>query len=319
MGIDDELPLFTGEVAVLPGAGGSGGTPGANVVAGEPVPVLGIAVNEPPAGMGAAGEASSLPSGPPDASAPPAPPGPSGEADSGIPDADLPGPPEVPACVGHALNLDGASYAVVPRVVDNDFTLEAWIKTSQSLPGPSAFNGRAIFDADVIGGGAQDDFAVTVLEQQVAFAVGGPDTTVRGLTVVTNDEWVHLAVTRRAATGQLQVFVNGVLEGVVTAANQNPLTGRPELAFGGFAVSRKFIGSLDELRIWNVVRSGAQISANLRERLNGSEAGLVGYYTFEDQGTVQTADASPRRIPATLTGTATYVTSSALCPPGSAP
>jgi Concanavalin A-like lectin/glucanases superfamily len=222
----------------------------------------------------------------------------------------------VPACVGLALQLDGATFAAVPRVVDNDFTLEAWIKTEASLTGLSASNGRAIFDSDVIGMGSMNDFAVSVLNDRIAFGVGGPDSSVQGLTVVTSDAWVHVAVTRRAATGQLQVFVNGALDAVATAPNRAPLAARPDLAFGGFSASRKFIGAIDEVRVWNVLRSDAQISGNMRERLSGSEEGLVGYYVFEDRGTVETADASAMGVTATLTGNPTYVTSTALCAPG---
>jgi Concanavalin A-like lectin/glucanases superfamily len=218
--------------------------------------------------------------------------------------------------VGLALQLDGATFAAVPRLVENDFTLEAWVKTAESLPGPSAFNGRAIFDSDVIGMGDQNDFEAAVLNDRIAFGVGGPDTTVQGLTVVTSDEWVHVAVTRQAANGQLQIFLNGALEAVATAPNRGALSGRPNLAFGGFSATRKFIGALDEIRVWSVLRSGAQISGNMRERLSGSEVGLVGYYAFEDRGSAATADASAMGITATLTGNPTYVTSTALCEPG---
>jgi len=46
-----------------------------------------------------------------------------------------------------------------------------------------------------------------------------------------------------------------------------------------------FHGAIDELRIWNVARSQAQLQQDRSELLQGNEANLVGYWTFdEDSG-----------------------------------
>lgn len=337
LGGADGSSLFADDCCDVPATGGAGGAGGTGGAAGAD-----SSSSLPPLGMGLAGAMPRDPGGgtpvnqpgmmsptvqgpdtgnssaAPDAGEPDEPPGPNVRADAGSPGADPSTPPEPaddPACSGLALELDGSTFAAVPRVVEDDFTLEAWIKTSDSLSGPSGFNGRAIFDSDVIGMGSPNDFAVTVLNDRIAFAVGGPDTTVQGLQAVTSDAWAHVAVTRRASNGQLQIILNGALEAVATAPNRAPLTGRPDLAFGGFSVPRKFIGAIDEVRVWNLVRSVDQISANMHARLSGSEQGLVGYYTFEDQGSALTADSSASAIPATLTGSPTYVASAALCAP----
>lgn len=41
-----------------------------------------------------------------------------------------------------------------------------------------------------------------------------------------------------------------------------------------------FHGSIDELRVWNVARSTAEIQGVMNTELNGDESGLVAYYTF---------------------------------------
>lgn len=270
----------------------------------------------PPAPVGVAGGPSEVDGGNPtvlpDAGAAGTRPGSSLEGEG---DASLGASPEPPGCLGSALVLDGATFASLPRVVENDFTLEAWVKTTESLEGESAFYGRALFDADVIGMGVQGDFIVAILNDRVALGIGGPDTTVQGTSVVTNDQWVHVAVTRTASSGQLQVVVNGALEAIGTSPNRAPLTGRPDLALGGFIQSRRFIGAIDEVRIWNVARSVEQIAINLRVRVGSSESGLVGYYQFEDQGSARAEDRSTRVIPATLTENPQYVPSVALCAP----
>ena len=42
-----------------------------------------------------------------------------------------------------------------------------------------------------------------------------------------------------------------------------------------------FHGFMDEVRVWNVARTAGDIAATFRQELNGDEAGLVAYWTFE--------------------------------------
>ena len=44
-------------------------------------------------------------------------------------------------------------------------------------------------------------------------------------------------------------------------------------------------GQIDELRIWNDVRTTSEISANMTSELNGNESNLVGYYKFNEPDT----------------------------------
>jgi Concanavalin A-like lectin/glucanases superfamily len=231
------------------------------------------------------------------------------------PDPDV----EVPACLGSALSLDGSTFASVPRVIEDDFTVEVWIQTTESLTGNSGFYGLAVFDADVPGSGQNDDFSGSVLNDRFAFAVGNPDTTVQGITPVSTGQWVHVAVTRRRSTGQLIIIINGVPDAVAVVPNRAALAAAMTISFGGSSLERNFIGLIDEVKIWNVVRDPAQIASNMRVRPNGSEEGLIGYYSFEDQASSQTADGSSMGLAATLTGAPVYVPSSALCTPGQAP
>ena len=44
----------------------------------------------------------------------------------------------------------------------------------------------------------------------------------------------------------------------------------------------KMKGSMDELRIWNDARTITEINDNMNKELSGTEAGLVGYYRFNE-------------------------------------
>jgi hypothetical protein len=79
-----------------------------------------------------------------------------------------------------------------------------------------------------------------------------------------------------------------------------------------------FNGLVDELRIWNVARTDAEIMANFDKALVGNEAGLVGYWKFDDApGSLTAADSVTAAghtahvghlLGATDAGVPTYVT-----------
>ena len=65
-----------------------------------------------------------------------------------------------------------------------------------------------------------------------------------------------------------------------------------------------FFGQLDEIRVWNVVRTGAQIRETMHKRLVGDEPGLIGLWNFDD-GTA--SDSSPSGFHGKLKGNAVCV------------
>ena len=49
------------------------------------------------------------------------------------------------------------------------------------------------------------------------------------------------------------------------------------LLLGGVAGTRKYAGTLDEVRVWNVARSQSEIQRDMGRRLAGTEPNLVAY------------------------------------------
>jgi len=96
--------------------------------------------------------------------------------------------------------------------------------------------------------------------------------------LVPDGVWSHLAFTYDAAGGadNFKLYLNGQLIAQMTATG-NLVTG-DGLFFTGY------YGILDvaELRLWNVVRTQAQIAANMKRSLVGNEPGLAAYYTFKN-------------------------------------
>ena len=106
--------------------------------------------------------------------------------------------------------------------------------------------------------------------------------------------WHHVAVTYNSSTGVLSMYIDGVFMNNSTNS-ASPTTSSygllsnnttTRVIFGSddagtspnTQTDRQFRGSLSDIRIWNVVRSAAEIAANYRRRLIGNETGLIGYW-----------------------------------------
>ncbi len=84
--------------------------------------------------------------------------------------------------------------------------------------------------------------------------------------------------------------INGVTVGTKTI-NVELTTSVSPLSIGyspTFSGSGGFTGKLDELRLWKVARTDAQILADMHHRLTGKEPDLVAYFPF-DEGTGTTS------------------------------
>ena len=59
-----------------------------------------------------------------------------------------------------------------------------------------------------------------------------------------------------------------------------------------------FEGQIDEVQIWNIARTEAEIRADMHTKLKGDEPGLVGYWTFDEETEGHVSDVSLGRSPA---------------------
>lgn len=180
-----------------------------------------------------------------------------------------------------ALSFDGTNdYVRLSRNVADDFTLEAWIRTTKSRGGSNFYEGLGLLHADVSGGA--NDFGASILNDHFSFGTGSQDRSVESSTVVTTGEWFHVAAVRTMSTGDIRVLVNGIEEGSVGTNNILSLDASATVDIGGNVIdSRYFEGTIDDVRIWNVARTNAEILATMNSRLDGTEANLVGYYSFD--------------------------------------
>ena len=89
-------------------------------------------------------------------------------------------------------------------------------------------------------------------------------------------EWHHLAAVMNRDSGQLRVLVDGVDRGGAAVRTIDNLTDAQPLRLGAnvepYAGQGNFHGQLDDVRLWNIARSEAEILAAKDAPLAGNEA-----------------------------------------------
>lgn len=160
-----------------------------------------------------------------------------------------------------------------------DFTFEFWMKANAGEnTGVASCNqnggwitANIIIDRDVYGAGDYGDYGIALSNGRIAFgvSVGSTGTTLCGATNVADGAWHHIAVTRDRNNGNMQLYVDGQLDGQASgpAGDSSYRDGRttsfpnsdPFLVIGAEkhdAGSQypSYRGWVDEIRLSNAIR-----------------------------------------------------------------
>jgi hypothetical protein len=181
-----------------------------------------------------------------------------------------------------ALSLNGLNETfAVPQMVKNDFTLMAWIKTATpgNQEGTQAYQGSGLLWSDIAGDA--NDFIMAVLGTKLAFGTGpnNGDTTTSGKVVFGPAQWVHVAVTRVRSSGQIKLYINGMLDRAVIHNNANiSLNRNPKINIGGNTIDQHYYpGLIDDVRIYSRALTQAEVAqiAGTAMPFNQPLAGLL--------------------------------------------
>ncbi|MBN8459527.1 MAG: autotransporter-associated beta strand repeat-containing protein [Verrucomicrobia bacterium] len=162
---------------------------------------------------------------------------------------------------GQAARFNGTSQSVsVPLSIgENDFTIAFWMKTTATGGTGDWWAGQGLVDAEV--GGGHADFGTSLVGNKVAFGIGNPDLTITSATAVNNDAWHHVAATWNIATGQMKLYVDGVLESSANGA-RGARTTPPSVRIGRIqGGGGYFQGSLDDVRFYDIALSAADVAS----------------------------------------------------------
>lgn len=103
--------------------------------------------------------------------------------------------------------------------------------------------------------------------------------------------WYHFAAVFN--TDQtVSVYINGVAIGTSTVTIDLGVTGKPfKIGISNsWDVGNIFKGAVDEVRVWNVIRSEAEIKDNMNTTISPASAGLLAYYNFSQSATSDLID-----------------------------
>ena len=178
---------------------------------------------------------------------------------------------------GNALNFSSGleNYITLPSAVyfNGNFTIECWVYPT------SITNWSRIID---FGNGAANNAVLLSTSfgtsGKPGFYVGGSQ--FESTSVLPLNQWSHVAASLNG--NMATIYIDGVASGTATfptpanVIRNNNYIGRSNWGWGDPAPNASF----DDLRIWNVARSQAEIQANMNNELIGNETGLIAYYTF---------------------------------------
>ena len=196
---------------------------------------------------------------------------------------------------GFALSLDGAGdymfVGISPELqILGDVTVEAWVYINSYPTGVSPF--AHIVSNSALGELEEENAIFTLAITSDGLVDGfhengaGINNAVFSKSKVPLGAWGHFAEVRNITAQTYEIYINGVLDTVGTYPN-NP-TGGTNSAFyvGSNSGGLHFHGILDEVRVWNTVRTQAELQATINGTLGPqyyttSDSGLVGYWRFD--------------------------------------
>jgi hypothetical protein len=166
---------------------------------------------------------------------------------------------------GKAVNV--ANSASLDLSEGNQFTQEFWLSVNRFSSGTYRLLG---FD----NGSATVSIAP---DGKIIFALNGTTVSSSSLQGIKLNTWNHIATTFDGS--EYELYING--QQIFSLPSSIELTNGGKLWLGD-NTKTDFIGTIDEVRLWNVARSQGEIQRDLLNTLVGNENGLVGYWQFEN-------------------------------------
>jgi hypothetical protein len=175
--------------------------------------------------------------------------------------------------------------------IDDSYTIEAWVRYLGN-GGSGSGDGALLAKSAPRGSGAkQFPFWLSNVRSagepgRLRFAMGDGTKTASvssHSTGLNDNTWHHVACVHDAVQDEISLYIDGNLEGITPYTGLGDITNADSLSLGAGAKAESwFGGQLDEVRIWNVARSAADIQESMTKQLVGDENGLVAYWPLDE-------------------------------------
>lgn len=176
------------------------------------------------------------------------------------------------------LNFDGTNDyvsttlpSVFTDISNNDITIEA-----------SIFNQSSSFSRILFAQLTSINFMSVSLspDNRIIFYVNNTIGKKTASNSIPLNQWIHFAVIWISSTQEIQIYLNGVLQTIFDAGNSTASSDNLMTIGSKTDEAQFYKGNIDELRIWNVVRTQSEISTNMNNELTLPQTNLVSYYKF---------------------------------------
>jgi hypothetical protein len=198
---------------------------------------------------------------------------------------------------GHCLEFNGTTSGVTFANNDlglssgNTMTVTAWVKCNSTTNEGSWANIVTLDNSNSSASGDDGQFWLQHSQTNSTFEFAVEDVSnsrnyVESVTTPVTGQWYHVAGVYDGSF--INIYVNGVLESRygVSGKKINNFSHDYNLVLGQWANPgnsyRRFNGDIDEVTIWNIALTQTQIRTNMCKKLQGNEAGLVGYWRMNE-------------------------------------
>ncbi len=171
--------------------------------------------------------------------------------------------------------VDCGNSATVQRNGTQSFTVEAWVKPTGGVwvAAVSKFVHTA----------SNEGYSLEIFSDNKVSLLYGNNwsdwNATTSTTALTPGVWSHIAATYDGST--VKIYINGNLS--ESAAWTDGVTDSgTSLLIGSRSGTTFFLGQMDEVRVWTVARTAAQLRESMAKTLVGNEAGLAAYYRLDE-------------------------------------
>ena len=170
--------------------------------------------------------------------------------------------------------------------VFENFTVELWVRSEQK-----GINNQLLLGNSYVEGKDRSPTIFTTDKgHSIMYGFGNGSTYyyTKKDSVISTPGWHHIAYTYDGTNSQL--YVDGVkVDSTDKYKDQTPQS-TPIRSIG-----TNFFGDMDEIRMWKVARTEAEIFADMNKKLSGNEENLVAYYPMEVNNKYQLTDLTPKQ------------------------
>ncbi|WP_405639859.1 LamG-like jellyroll fold domain-containing protein [Streptomyces uncialis] len=185
------------------------------------------------------------------------------------------------------------------KVQGGSYALEAWVRRD-AAGGPVVARWA---------GAGQTGFQLRITNDGKLTLDHGAGTVATASQTIATNVYTHVAVSFDGADKKATLYVNGAYS--ISATLANATDGTASLRIGSAQSGGFFAGVIDEVRIWNRVRTQAELADERAYRLIGNEPGLTGYYRLDEGSGTAVYDQTDSAANGTVTGAAAWITSEA--------